>query len=66
MIDREGARWRKSSRSGGASGSCVEVAWNGQGRAFRDSKNPASGELTFDDDTARRFLAAVKAGQLNG
>lgn len=38
--------WRKSSFSGD-SVNCVELAWPGTKAAFRDSKNPDSGHLTF-------------------
>jgi uncharacterized protein DUF397 len=51
-------RWRKSSRSGGNGGSCVEIAHTR--RAVRDSKNPGP-ILTVDVDT---FLAAIRTGRL--
>ncbi|WP_420812756.1 DUF397 domain-containing protein [Micromonospora zingiberis] len=41
-MDLTGARWRKSSRSGGNGGDCVEVADNLSGVVgVRDSKDPA-------------------------
>jgi hypothetical protein len=40
-VDLAGARWRKSSRSGGEENSeCIEVAFVGAAAAVRDSKNP--------------------------
>lgn len=52
------AAWRKSSRSGGEGGNCVELAYLG---GVRDSKNPATVikvDLTW-------FIAAVKTGQFD-
>jgi Domain of unknown function (DUF397) len=51
------AVWRKSRRSGGTNGNCVEVTLN----AVRDSKN--SGEFLNVDLTG--LLAAAKAGKLD-
>ena len=58
MIDKTGARWRKSSRSGG-SGQCVELANTG---LVRDSKNPAGPTLAVD---MTRLLTAAMAGYLD-
>lgn len=49
-------RWRKSSRSGGTNGNCVELAHTF--RAVRDSKN--GHVLTAD---ARQLVTAVKDDQ---
>jgi hypothetical protein len=38
--DLNGAVWRKSSRSSGQGGNCVEVAFVSNVTAIRDSKNP--------------------------
>lgn len=51
-------RWRKSSRSGGNGGSCVELAHTMD--RIRDSKNPHGPELTV---SVRALVAAVKSGQ---
>lgn len=51
-------RWRKSTRSGGNNGACVEVAHTLA--AIRDSKNP---RVAVSVD-AQALLAAVKAGRL--
>jgi hypothetical protein len=54
-------RWRKSSRSGGTNGDCIELAHT-RG-AMRDSKNPHGPTLTVD---LSGILAAIKAGHLDG
>jgi hypothetical protein len=47
-MDLTHAEWRKSSRSGGNGGQCVEVACNLPGIvAVRDSKDPAGPALAF-------------------
>lgn len=73
--DLDQARWRKSSRSSGQNGNCVELAWrkssrsSGQGGecvelayagAVRDSKNPGGPILQVD---LGGLMAAVKLGQ---
>lgn len=63
--DLKGAVWRKSSRSGGNGGQCVELAMVGGITAVRDSKNPAGPALMFGQDGFGRFLADVKAGLFN-
>lgn len=52
-------RWRKSSRSGGEGGNCVELANTG---VVRDSKNPAGATMVVD---LAGLLGAVKAGKLD-
>ncbi|MGC4876562.1 DUF397 domain-containing protein [Micromonospora sp. DT43] len=48
MVDLTGASWRKSTRSAGNGGECVEVADNLPGIvAVRDSKDPHGPALTF-------------------
>ncbi|PWR06563.1 DUF397 domain-containing protein [Micromonospora acroterricola] len=55
-----GARWRKSSRSSGNGGDCVEVADNLPGVvAVRDSKNPSGPALTFTPAAWRTFVGQV-------
>ena len=56
------AVWRKSSRSGGGGGECVEVAVGVEQVGIRDSKNPAAGELTVSPAAWTAFIAGVKAG----
>jgi hypothetical protein len=52
-------RWRKSSRSGGTNGNCVELAHTLG--AVRDSKNPTGPTLAGD---VAAMLAMVQAGDL--
>lgn len=54
--------WRKSSRSSGNQGNCVEVADNLPGRVLvRDSKDPSGPALTFAPSAWSRFVAAPPA-----
>ncbi|CCH20665.1 DUF397 domain-containing protein [Micromonospora lupini] len=60
-----GARWRKSTRSNGSGGACVEVADNLSGLvAVRDSKDPTGPVLVFAPDAWRAFVGhgALRAG----
>ena len=62
-MDLTGARWRKSTKSGGNGGNCVEVADNlGTVVGVRDSKDPTGPVLTFDPATWTRFVASTKRG----
>ncbi|MET8912074.1 DUF397 domain-containing protein [Micromonospora sp. NPDC004551] len=59
-MDLTGARWRKSTRSNGSGGNCVEVAGNLPGVvAVRDSKDPAGPVLTFGPEAWRAFVTRV-------
>lgn len=58
MTDLSRASWRKSSRSSGNNGACVELAYTG---AIRDSKNPSGGVLRVE---LASLLAAVKRGRI--
>ncbi|MEO3744224.1 DUF397 domain-containing protein [Plantactinospora sp. B5E13] len=61
MTDLTGARWRKSSRSNGSGGQCVEVADNLTGVVgVRDSKDPSGPALTFTPTAWRRFVTSVR------
>jgi hypothetical protein len=60
------AEWRKSTRSGGTGGNCVEVARNLPGIvAIRDSKNPDGSVLTLTPAQWRSFAADVKLGEFD-
>ncbi|MGK5675040.1 DUF397 domain-containing protein [Micromonospora sp. URMC 106] len=59
-MELNGARWRKSSRSSGNGGNCVEVADNLPGVvAVRDSKDPAGPALAFTPTAWHAFVAGV-------
>jgi hypothetical protein len=58
--------WRKSSRSGGNGGDCVELAVLGGGkRGIRDSKDPGLGHLILSRAALQALVAEVKAGSLD-
>ncbi|MEV0429143.1 DUF397 domain-containing protein [Micromonospora sp. NPDC049836] len=60
-MELSGARWRKSTRSGGNGGDCVEVAANLPGVVgVRDSKDPAGPVLTFTPAAWTRFLTLAR------
>ncbi|MEU4314493.1 DUF397 domain-containing protein [Nocardia sp. NPDC024068] len=57
-----GAKWFKSSHSGGQT-DCVEVAWLPSGRVgVRDSKNPESSVLAFSSEAWTGLIAVVRGG----
>ncbi|MET8232936.1 DUF397 domain-containing protein [Micromonospora sp. NPDC005298] len=57
-MELNGARWRKSSRSSGNGGNCVEVADNLPGVVgVRDSKAPTGPALVFAPAAWRAFVA---------
>ncbi|GAA2221696.1 hypothetical protein GCM10010429_56090 [Micromonospora olivasterospora] len=59
-MDLTGARWRKSPRSNGSGGACVEVADNLPGVvAVRDSKDPSGPVLAFGPGAWGAFLSPV-------
>jgi hypothetical protein len=65
MTDLTSALWRKSTRSGGNGGACVEVADNLPGVVgLRDSKDPSGPALTFGPSQWSTFVTAVKTSTL--
>lgn len=63
---RHNARWRKSSRSNGSGGNCVEVAGNLPSIvAVRDSKNPDGPALVLKPARWSAFMAGVKGGDFD-
>ncbi|MEU0551262.1 MULTISPECIES: DUF397 domain-containing protein [unclassified Micromonospora] len=57
-MELNGARWRKSTRSSGNGGACVEVADNLPGVVgVRDSKDPTGPALAFTPTAWRAFVA---------
>ncbi len=66
-MDLTNAVWRKSSRSSGNGGQCVEVALNLPGIiAVRDSKNPDGQRLVFTPVEWDAFTAGVRDGEFDG
>jgi hypothetical protein len=61
-VDLSGARWRKSSYSGGTgdNSNCVEVAFGGEVTAVRDSKNVHGPVLAF---SAHSWTALLEASR---
>jgi Domain of unknown function (DUF397) len=65
-VDLSRAVWRKSSRSNGNGGACVEVARNLPGVvAVRDSKDPDGPKLIFEPGQWLAFTSGVKAGEFD-
>ncbi|PWR04923.1 DUF397 domain-containing protein [Micromonospora acroterricola] len=59
-MDMTGARWRKSTKSGGNGGDCVEVADNLPGVILiRDTKNRDGGTLVFGPTAWRAFVTQL-------
>jgi hypothetical protein len=52
--------WRKSSRSGGGNGNCVEVAVGAKAVGVRDSKNTSGPKLEFPADRWQAFLGSTR------
>jgi uncharacterized protein DUF397 len=65
MTDLRFARWRKSTRSAGNGGACVEVSTNLPVVAVRDSKDPTGPALAVEPEAFAAFTTAVKAGHLH-
>jgi hypothetical protein len=65
--DLTGAAWRKSSRSDGNGGNCVEVATNLTNTvAVRDTKDNGTGPvLGFSPGSWSAFTRGVKAGEFD-
>lgn len=61
----ESLRWRKSSRSNGSGGDCVEVAETPGTIFVRDSKDPAGPTLQFEPGSWLAFVAGAKHGEFD-
>ena len=57
--------WRKSARSGGEGGNCVEVALPDDLIGVRDSKNAEGGVLVFGSAAGSAFLESIRSGRLS-
>jgi uncharacterized protein DUF397 len=58
-----GAKWRKSTASGG--GDCAEVAFVAGGVLMRHSQHPSGSVLTFSPSEWTAFLAGVRNGEFD-
>ncbi|MGW5730440.1 DUF397 domain-containing protein [Nocardia beijingensis] len=64
-VDLSGARWFKSSHSGGGQ-DCVEIAFLGDGQVgVRDSKNPSGSALVFTPSGWDAFTTGVVGGEFD-
>jgi hypothetical protein len=57
------AAWRKSTRSNGAGGDCVEVADLAAEIGVRDSKAPEAGHLSFSKQNWTAFVTDVRGSR---
>ncbi|WP_433375829.1 DUF397 domain-containing protein [Streptosporangium sp. CA-115845] len=65
-MDLSTAIWRKSSRSSGNGGQCVEVAANlPEVVAIRDSKDPDGPKLLLTSTEWGTFVHGIKAGEFD-
>jgi hypothetical protein len=53
--------WRKSSFSGGANGSCVEVGNGANTVLVRDTTNREAGHIEIAADSWQAFINAIRA-----
>ncbi|MEW2357657.1 DUF397 domain-containing protein [Spirillospora sp. NPDC029432] len=61
-LDPSNVHWRKSSRSSGQGGQCVELADLAGAIAVRDSKDPDGPRLTLSPAAFARLVGWVRAG----
>lgn len=54
------ATWRKSSRSSGNGGACVELAGLNRNVGIRDSKDPDGGNIFVSREDFRRLSETLK------
>ncbi len=62
MIPQE---WKKSSKSGGNGGQCVEVRSRDEAIQVRDSKDPEGPILRFTTREWEAFIGSAKAGEFD-
>jgi hypothetical protein len=61
-IDLSRATWRKSARSSGNGGACIEITNLGTAVGVRDSKNPDGPKLTFPPRAWDDFIDRTRNG----
>ena len=64
-FDRNKAVWRKSTRSNGNSGNCVEIAMVNDVVGLRDSKDPQGPVLVSSPSEWAGFVGGLKDGQFD-
>jgi len=57
--------WKKSSKSGGNGGQCVEVRRNHEAIQVRDSKDPHGPVLQFTRHEWEAFIGGAKDGEFD-
>ena len=65
MPETQFSHWRKSTRSNGQSGNCVEVGFAPGMTGIRDTKDRSHGTLSVSADAWTAFLTNVKADKLD-
>ena len=60
MVDTIGPRWRKSTRSSGNGGACVEVGDQACGVLVRDTTDRDGGTLEFTAEAWQRFTGSLR------
>lgn len=60
MEDTVDPKWRKSTRSSGNGGACIEVGDQARGVLVRDTTNREGGTLAFTPDAWESFTASLK------
>jgi hypothetical protein len=60
MEDTVDPRWRKSTRSSGNGGACVEVGTSARTVLIRDTASRSGATLTFGSDAWRGFITGLK------
>ncbi|GAB3559302.1 hypothetical protein J2S53_002551 [Actinopolyspora lacussalsi] len=60
------AVWRKSSRSSGNGGACVEVGFTPDTIGVRDTKDRDGGTLAVNSTAWTSFVDAIKSDRLDG
>jgi hypothetical protein len=60
MEDPIDPRWRKSTRSSGNGGACVEVGTNARAVLVRDTTNRNGATLTFGSEAWQGFITGLK------
>jgi hypothetical protein len=63
MEDTIDPRWRKSTRSSGNGGACVEAGTTARAVLVRDTTNRNGATLTFGSEAWQEFITGLKTAQ---